>query len=184
MSDPLRVRMSGPLSVFLAGCRGELVRRGYRPGTVAKQLQLMAHLSRWMAANELGPAALGRGEVERFLQERRASHAHLASARAVHVLLAYLRALGVVPAAGSREAANTAGELLDRYADYLSIRRGLKPGTVRNYCNHARAFLADRERLTGDLALGALDVAAINAYVLRESQRLSVSSTKAVALAL
>ena len=32
------------------------------------------------------------------------------------------------------------------------VGRWLKPGTVRNHCNHTRAFLADRERLTGDLA--------------------------------
>ena len=57
----------------------------------------------------------------------------------------------------------------------------MKSGTVRNYCNHARAFLVDRERLSGGVALNTLDVAAINDYVLRESQRLSVYSTQAVA---
>ena len=41
MSDPLRVGMSGPLSVFAAGFRAELVGLGYRPATAAKQLQLM-----------------------------------------------------------------------------------------------------------------------------------------------
>jgi hypothetical protein len=46
MSDPLRVQLSGPSSVFAAGFREELLGRGYRPGTAAKQLQLMAHLSR------------------------------------------------------------------------------------------------------------------------------------------
>src|SRR4051812_16305174 len=161
MSDPLRVGMSGPLSVFAAGFREELLERGYRPGNAAKQLQLMAHLSRWMAAHDLEPAALDRGEVERFLRERRGSHTQLASGRGLGVPLAFLRELGVVPPTGSREAPTPAGALLDRYADYLVVRRGLKPGTVRNYCNHARAFLTDRERLTGDLAVGALDVAAI-----------------------
>jgi hypothetical protein len=45
MSDPLRVGMSGPSAVFVDGFREELVGRGYRPGTTAKQLQLMAHLT-------------------------------------------------------------------------------------------------------------------------------------------
>jgi integrase/recombinase XerD len=184
MSNPLRVQMSGPLSLFEVGFREKLLGRGYRPGTVAKQLQLMAHLSRWLGAHGLAPAALGRVEIERFVQERRASHAHLASAHALEPLLGYLRGLGVVPAAGSREPATLAGGLLDRYAEYLLVGRGLKPTTVRNYCNHARAFLGDRERLSGELALAALDVAAINDYVLRESRRVSVSSTQAVALAL
>jgi hypothetical protein len=182
MSELLRVQVSGPLSVFAAGFGEELLAGGYRPGTVAKQLQLMAHLSRWMAAHNIAPAALGRVEIE-FGQERRASHVQLASAHALEALLGYLRSLCVVPAAGSRQAPTAAGELLDRYADYLVVRRGLKPSTVRDYCNHVRVFLADRERVAGDLALGALDVAAINDFVLRESQRVSVSSMQAVAVA-
>jgi integrase/recombinase XerD len=160
MSNPSRVAVSGPLSVFAAGFREELLERGYRPGTVTNQLQLMAHLSRWMTAHGSEPAALGCVEIARFAEERRASHVQLASARALEPLLGYLRGLGVVPPHGSREAATPAGELLDRYAEYLLVRRGLKPSTVRNCCNHVRALLADRERVTGALALDGLDVAA------------------------
>ena len=184
MSIPSRVVVSGPLSLFMSGFREDLGRCGYRPGTAAKQLQLMAHLSRWMAAHDLALAALGKVQIEQFVSERRASHRHLASALALEPLLGYLRGLGVVPPAGSREAPTPSGALLDRYSEYLLVQRGLKDGTVRNYCNHARAFLANRERLTGDLALDALDVAAINTYVLCESRRVNVSSTQAVALAL
>ena len=176
--------MSGPLSVFAAGFRDEMEGRGYRPDTVAKRLQLLAHLSRWLVAHELGPAALDGVQIATFVAERRVSHTHLASMRALQELLGYLRALGVVPAAGSREAPTPAGELLERYAVYLRVRRGLKSSTIRNYTNHARDFLADRERLLGELALAALDVAAINDYMLRESRRVSVSSTGAAAGAL
>jgi integrase/recombinase XerD len=184
MSDPFRVQMSGPLSVFAAGFRDELEGRGYRPDTVAKQLQLMAHLSRWLAAHELELAALDSVRIAKFVAERRTSHTHLASVRGLQVLLGHLRALGVVPVEGSREAPTPAGELLDRYGDYLRLRRGLNVSTIRNYTNHARDFLADRERLLGELALAALDVAAINDYMLRESRRVSVSSTGAAAGAL
>jgi integrase/recombinase XerD len=90
----------------------------------------------------------------------------------------------VVPHAGSPHAPTPAGALLDRYATYLLVRRGLNPSTIRNYRNDARAFLADRERIAGNLALGALDVAAINEYVLRQSQRVSVCSTQAVVIGL
>jgi hypothetical protein len=176
--------MSGPLSAFAGGFLEDLIRRGYRPGTAAKQLQLMAHLSGWLAARDLEPAALSSVEIARFVEQRRASHSQLASARGPQALLGYLRGLGVVAPAGSREAPTPAGALLDRYAAYLLVRRGVSPSTVRNYCNHARAFLADRERIADDLALEALDPAAINEYVLRESRRVSVSSTQAAALAL
>jgi hypothetical protein len=181
MSSPFRVRISGPLSGFAAGFREELLAGGYSPGTAAKHLQLMAHLSRWMAVHDVGAAVLGRGEIERFVRERRVTHARLASARALTPLLAHLRGLGVVPAAGSREASTPAGELLDRYAEYLRTQRGLKASTIRNYTNHARDFLADRERLVGGLALATLDVAVINDYMLRESRRVSISSTQAAA---
>jgi len=184
MSGPLPVDMSGPLSVFAAGFREELGQRGYRPETAAGQLRLMAHLSRWLAAHDLEPNELDGWEIERFLSERRVSRTHLASVRGLGVLLGYLRGLGVVLPAGSRESQTPAGELLDRYAEYLLVHRGLNPETVRNYCNHARAFLVDRERRADGMALRVLDVAAINKYVLRESRRVSVSSTQAAALAL
>jgi integrase/recombinase XerD len=183
MSSPFRVRMSGPLSGFAAGFREELLAGDYSPGTAAKHLQLMAHLSRWMAVHDVGADVLGRGEIERFVRERRVTHARLASARALTPLLAHLRGLGVVPAAGSL-ASTPASELLDRYAEFLRTRRGLKASTIRNYCNHARDFLSDRERRSGRLALETLDVAAINDYMLRESRRVSVSSTQAAAGAL
>jgi integrase/recombinase XerD len=181
MSSPFRVRISGPLSRFAAGFREELLAGGDSPGTAAKHLQLMAHLSRWMAVHDVEAAVLGRGEIERFVRERRVTHARLASARALTPLLAHLRGLGVVPAAGSREASTPAGELLDRYAEYLRTQRGLKASTIRNYTNHARDFLADRERLIGGLALDTLDVAVIKDYMLRESRRVSISSTQAAA---
>jgi integrase/recombinase XerD len=184
MSNPSRVLVSGPLSVFVFGFREGLLRQGYTPGAAAKQLQLMAHVSRWMAAHDLEPGGLHGVEIERFVRERHASRTELASARALDPMLGYLRGLGVAPPAGSREARTPAGALLDRYAEYLLVARGVKPSTVRNYCNHARAFLADRERRAGDLALGRLDVAAINEYLLFESQRVSVSSTQASVIAL
>ena len=180
MRDPSRVVVSGPLSVFLSGFREDLARRGYTPSAAAKQLQLMAHLSRWMAARGLEPVALRRREIEGFVSERRASHARLASARGVEVLLGYLRGCGAVPSAGSRDAPTPAGALLERYADYLLFRRGLSRETVRGYCNTARAFLAEREDACGELALEQLDSAAINEYLLRASARVSVCSAKAI----
>jgi integrase/recombinase XerD len=180
MSDPSRVVVSGPLSVFAPGFLEVLLRRGYRPGTAAKQLQLMVHLSRWMAARGLEPDDLGGVEIERFVRERRATgRVQLASARALVPLLGYLRGLGVAPPAGSGEAPTPTGALLEAYAEHLTVGRGLAAETVRGYCNTARAFLGDRERIAGALALDALDVAAINDYLLRVSRRGGASSAKA-----
>ena len=53
MANPDRVRTIGPLSAFSSGFAAELVRLGYRPNAAANQLQLMAHLSRWLAQRGL-----------------------------------------------------------------------------------------------------------------------------------
>ena len=53
MGNPDRVRTIGPLSAFSSGFAAELVRLGYRPNAAANQLQLMAHLSRWLAQRGL-----------------------------------------------------------------------------------------------------------------------------------
>lgn len=119
MSNPARVGISGPLAEFAAGYCEELLVSGYPPGTAAKHLQLMAHLSRWMAAHRVESSALGRAELEQFVDSRGATHVQLASSRALVPLLRHLRGLGVVPEAGSREAATPAGELLDRFANQL-----------------------------------------------------------------
>ena len=129
--------MSGPFSVFAAGFRKELLEQGYRPGTAANQLQLMAHRSRWLAAHDVEPAALSSAQIERFVKERRASHAQLASTRGLRPLLGYLRGVGVVASAGSREALTPAGALLDRYAEYLLVARGVKPSTRRDVARRA-----------------------------------------------
>jgi site-specific recombinase XerD len=68
--------------------------------------------------------------------------------------------------------------MIDRYSAYLLQRRGLSRSTVRNYASVAREFFADRERRQGELVLGELDAAAVNAFVLREARRSSVGSAK------
>jgi hypothetical protein len=51
----------------------------------------MAHLSCWMAAYELEPADLHKVEIERFVEERRATgRVQLASIRALAPLLGHL----------------------------------------------------------------------------------------------
>jgi len=111
MSSPSGVRMSGPLLVFTSGFREDLARRGYRPGTAAKQLQLMAHISRWLTGGGLEAGDVTTARVEQFLQERRASgRSQLVSLQALSPMLDYLRALGVVPVA-EPVAPSTPGEV-------------------------------------------------------------------------
>lgn len=71
MSDPSKVRMTGPLAPFAAGFASELARQGYLPNSPASQLHLMAHLSRWTTGEALEPGRLTAPDSERFLAHRR-----------------------------------------------------------------------------------------------------------------
>ncbi len=65
MSHPSRVRVTGPLASFAEGFAAELTRQGYKPNAAANQLQLLAHLSRWLATKGLNATSLHRFGTER-----------------------------------------------------------------------------------------------------------------------
>ena len=179
MSSCSRVGVIGPLAAFAPGFRAELVRQGYRSGSVAEQLRLMAHASRWLAVRDLQAGDLTEVRVALVMSERRAAgRSRLLSPRAMRPLLSYLRGLGVVPAALEAAPLTVAESLVERYSVYLLERRGLAPSSVRNYVGVARVFLSDRERVRGGLALMELDGAAVSEFVLREARRSSVGSAK------
>ena len=58
------------MAPFAAGFVVELVGRGYRPRSARGQLELMAHLSRWLAERGLEPGELTQETAERFLAVR------------------------------------------------------------------------------------------------------------------
>ena len=58
MADPSRVRMSGPLEPFAPAFAAELVRLGFTANSACQQMGLVAHLSRWLAAEGAAAAAL------------------------------------------------------------------------------------------------------------------------------
>jgi hypothetical protein len=160
MSNPLKVVMSGPLSAFAPGFLEELLRQGYRPETAAKQLQLMAHLSRWLDGRRLDGSELNSVQLEQFLAERRDDDRRFVSVKGTRPLLSYLRSVGLTPVTAITAPRTPSERLVDRYTVYLLARRGLSRSTVRNYVNVAREFFAERERCQGELALDELDAVA------------------------
>jgi integrase/recombinase XerD len=179
VSDRCGVQAAGPLADFASGFVADLVARGYRPGSAADQLQLLAEVSRWLAERGLAAGDLTVAVAERFSAERRAAgRRRLVSPRALCPLLDYLRGLGVAPPAVAAAPSTPAEVLVERYSVYLLERRGLAASSVRNYVGVARAFLSDREQVRGELALVELDGAAVREFVLRESRRCSVGSAK------
>lgn len=144
MSHPSRVRVTGPLISFAAGFAAELAKQGYRPNAAANQLQLLAHLSRWLAVKGLDATTLSVSVLNAFLVARR-SHGYTLwlSPKALAPLVGYLRGLGfAVPEA--KVAFSPSEALLARYHRYLLDMRGLVATSARGYVDMVRSFVDTR----------------------------------------
>ncbi len=165
MSNPSRVRVSGPLVPYVAGFRIELEAQGYRPNAVGCQLYVLAHMSRWLDSKDLSPGDLTPELVREFLVARRAAGYTLwLSEKGVAPLLAHLRSAGAVPVPPPASLATTpSGCLLVEFRSYLADERGLAAGTVASDVYIARLFLATRP--SEALGLERLTPAEIVAFV-------------------
>lgn len=169
MKDPLRVRVAGPLAVYAAGFAAGLVEVGYRPNAASVQLRLLAHLSRWLEQEGLDPGEVREPELERFRRDDLGRVKSLRIAEGLVPLLAYLRRLGVVPAA-ERPALSNVELLLERYREYLLVERGVTAGTARGYIDCVRPFVSSREGEGGELALDGLTPGDVLGFVLADCQ--------------
>jgi len=183
MKDPSRVRLSGPLQEFGPGFVVELERLGYSPVGATLQVRLMAHVSSWMQAEGLVCGELTGEVVERFLAERRAAgYRDYVTARAMAPLLAYLRGLGVVPAASPSRLSTRAEVLGERFRRYLTVERGLAEGTVVGYVDAVKPFLAGLDE--DGLDLGELTAARVTAFVVARCPGQSRGAAKMTVTAL
>lgn len=176
--DPSRISLTGPLAPHRESLWAELRAQRYTPLSSANLVRVMAHLSRWLAANELDPAELTEERLEKFLVCRRAAgYTAWLSRRGLTPIVAHLRRVGVVPAAPDESrAATPLEELLQQYEQYLLQERGLVPMTVQNYVRVVRRFLSRRSGEGLDLVgLGAAD---ITSFVIAEARRWSVGTAK------
>lgn len=174
MSSPSRVQVSGPLVGHAAGFRADLESQGYRPNVVANQLQLFAHVSRWLASKGLGPQHLTGERVAEFLSVRRsAGYTLWLSEKGVAPLLRYLRKVGAAPAPEAPVAVASADRALEEFRSYLVYERGLAPGTVAADVHIARLFLASRGH--ADLGLEALTPADVVAFVTAQCEQRSAA---------
>ncbi|MGH2903496.1 MAG: tyrosine-type recombinase/integrase [Solirubrobacteraceae bacterium] len=186
MREPSRVRVTGPLEPYVAGFAAELAAVGYRPASAMLLMGAVAHLSRWLAAEQCDPAALSPAVVDRFLVARRAAgYKHYLSRRAFAPLLEHLRAVGVVtdevaeePVPGGVDA------LLACWRTYLVQERGLTVEVVRGYVQKARPFLVARADGAGRVELDGLTASDVLAFVLSESERGSRATAKLMVTAL
>jgi integrase/recombinase XerD len=154
------------LAPYADGFVVELVERGYRPRSVGCQLELIAHLSRWLGDQGVEPGGLTPAMAERFLEVRREGGVSLRSWRALDPLVGYLRRLGIVPKLAA-SADSPVDRLLADYRDYLLRERGLTAGSVAHWERIARLFLAERTEPLED-ALQRLSTAEVTGFVVAQ----------------
>jgi integrase/recombinase XerD len=186
MRDPSRVRVVGPLAPYARGFRVELDRRGYAPASAAQRMQLVACVSRWMAAEQVAVSGLTGERLEGFVVWRRAAgYAHFISSRSLAPLLDYLRALGAAPErALVPPPAGPVDPLVERYRAYLLGERGLAAGTVSYYERFARLFLAAISAVGGEVDPARLTAGDVGRFVREQGASRSVGSTKNMVMAL
>lgn len=184
MVDVLNESVAGPLSNCASGFAGYLAGLGYAPGSVVLRLNLLKHLSRWLAAEGVDPAGFDAATVERFLIVRRADHVDLSSSGAVAPLFAYLRSLKVMPeAAVPVPEAGPVDAVLARWGGFLARERGLRGSTISYYRKLARPLLVSR--LRGEtLDLAGLDARCVSVFVRENIPGLPVGTAKLTVTAL
>lgn len=179
MTDPSGIRVSGPLQPFAARFAVELSRQGYTPHSVVSQLQLMAHVSRWLTDEGLDLSGLA-VEVARFVRARRAAgYTHHRTGKAMQPLLTYLRDLGVAPTPPVPAPLGPVEVALERYRHYLTVERGLGRASARGYVDAVRPFLRSRVSPSGlDLDFAHLDAASVTAFVVAHCPQQGRSAAK------
>lgn len=160
--DPSRVRFAGPLAPLSPAIAEEFARLGYTATSATAQMQLAAHLSRWLESQAMGPGELTEPVIDRFLAVRRLSSSSHYSLQALEPVLSYLRREGLAPAQAVATPASPAEALLARYRQYLLDDRGLSSPVALAYSHWITPFVQDvtgTERHGGLAGLTAVDVA-------------------------
>jgi site-specific recombinase XerD len=178
------VRVAGPLAPYAEGLAGELARLGFKPSSARLQMQVAAHLSRWLAQAGLGAAALDGPVTDRYLASRRAAgYTAYLTLRALGPLLGYLRRLGVAPEPVRPGPATAAEMLLEEYRAWLLGERGVTPAVARGYLDLVRLF-AERHAAGGRADLCALTAGDVTAFLTARSRRLAPKTAQRLATAL
>ncbi len=145
MSEPkskvVTVTVVGPLEPWAGQFRMLLAGRGYAPLTRVPHLQVMTHLSKWMATRRLRVAELSAARVDEYLDQRRGDgYVAFCTRSGLAPLLDVLVAAGA-PLNEPDPPVSAVDALLNGYAQFLLQERGLAVSTTRAYVLRARRFL-------------------------------------------
>ena len=173
----------GPLAADLDEFATRLKAQGYTRKSAMSKLRLVGHLSRWLKHQGLGVEALDEPRIEAFLHSRGPHSVRQGDARTIRQLLTHLRANRRLPPVHSPADSSPIAQVVRCYERFLVNERGLSRATVEHYLPIIHTFLAERFA-TRTVALETLTVQDVNQFIVRQSQRMSRSSTKLLVTAL
>ena len=135
--------VAGPLAGEAAGFAEDLTTLGYAPTSVVLRLRLLDHLSRWLLTECVDPLHCDEEVLARFLVARKSTHKDLSSARALSLVVTFLRSVGALPPVAPvvRAAPGSVGDVLDRWGKFLASDREFRKGTIAYYQDFGRSFL-------------------------------------------
>lgn len=180
-SKVIRVRVVGPLEPYAGQFMRLLADRGYAPLTRVPRLQVMTHLSKWMASRQLAVAELTAARIDQYLGQRRGDgYASFSTKASLAPLLDVLAAAGA-PLNEPDPPVSGLDALLAGYALFLCQERGLAVSTTSAYVLRARRFLDGHGR---GADLRAVDTAVVTSAVLGETETVSAGSAQFFVVAL
>lgn len=169
-------RKPGRIGPFISGYQTSLSEQGYSALAVRNMLKDVGAVGRWMQERDLQPGQLTPAVIADFhIDCLTVGRRKVPSVKSFEPLLRFLRNEGVIGEPPEPE--SPVGRLLVDYRRWLVAERGLAESTVIRYENLARRFL--QLHAAGDgVEVEALTGAEVVAFLLRESERISVGSAK------
>jgi site-specific recombinase XerD len=169
-------RKPGCMGPFVSGFQSSLSEQGYSALAVRNMLKDVGAVGRWMQESDLQPAQLTPAVIAEFRVDCLArGRRKIPSVKSFEPLLRFLRDEGVI--AEPPEPESPVGQLLVDYRRWLVAERGLAESTVIRYERLARRFL-EAHSVRDSVEAAALTGAEVVAFLLRESERVSVGSAK------
>ena len=165
ISDPSRVRFTGPLTPLAGGLAAELVALGYASTSATIQLHLAAHLSLWLQARGLGPVDLTGPVLTEFLVDRRRDYSSHYSLQALGPTLGYLRRNGLAPVAEPKVPGGAGEQLLARFRRYLLVERSVSVPVPDAYVRLVRPFVQVVAATDVELTFERLDAAQVTKFL-------------------
>lgn len=173
--------MQGPLAPWASGMAERLRALGYTPRLVDRHLHLAGALSGFLDRRGLRAADVSPEVIEAFVTAVRAKgNSKRPTARSLSWLVDYLGQVGV-PIAPVAAVERTGPQgLIERYRNYLTVERGLDPGTIANYVRVVTGFLAAQ----GGRQLEALSAADVSQYMTSQCRQVSTRAAERLATGL